>query len=286
VDGTLDELRKRVKEKWTNIEPYLPCPSAAKSSVVTKPVQENVEQVVYQGNCLTKVKLKLATDLISGIPVLSGTDPEEILKFLIRVKQVFELKLVSDPELLTVLIIRTSGRIAQILGAHIGTTQSWGMVQSEIISTFLPPRVKERFLASYVLDRFQSTGVDMNTYIMSVVVAADILGFSGSESQLVHRMVENLHPRVKSFFLFASRPETVRDLFSLATTVAEALAVEDQRKRLTAPIQQGAAPRPVVNSMIRGKVSSAKANSRGKCWGCGALGHLERDCLSRSSQRS
>jgi hypothetical protein len=147
------------------------------------------------------------------------------------------------------------------------------MVLSEIISTFFPPRLKERFLASYVLDRFQSTGENMNTYIMSVVAAADILGFSGSESQLVHRMVQNLHLRVKSF-LFASRPESVRDFFSLATTVAEALAIEDQRKRLTAPIQQGEAPRPVVNSMIRGKVSSAKANCRGKCLGCGALGLL------------
>jgi hypothetical protein len=140
------------------------------------------------------------------------------LKFLIRAKQVFDLKLISDPELMALLVSRTSGRITQILGAHLGTTQGWGMVQSEIISTFLPPRVKEKFLASYVLERFQSSGEDLNSYIMSMVAAADILGFAGSESQLVHRMVQNLHPRVKSYFLFAIRPESVRDLLSLATS--------------------------------------------------------------------
>jgi hypothetical protein len=55
---------------------------------VTKSVLKTVDQAAYQENCLTKVKLKLANNLISGIPVLSGTDSEEILKFLIRVKQV------------------------------------------------------------------------------------------------------------------------------------------------------------------------------------------------------
>jgi hypothetical protein len=45
--------------------------------------------VHYHGNCLSKIKIKLTTDWISVIPVLSGTDHEEILKFLIRAKQVF-----------------------------------------------------------------------------------------------------------------------------------------------------------------------------------------------------
>jgi hypothetical protein len=91
TEGTLDDLRKRVKEKWTAIEPYLPSPSAAKSSVVMKPVSQSADSVGYQGYCLNKVKIKLATDLISAIPILSNTDPEEIPKFLIRAKEDFDL---------------------------------------------------------------------------------------------------------------------------------------------------------------------------------------------------
>jgi C4-dicarboxylate transporter len=116
------------------------------------------------------------------------------------------------------------------------------MVQSVIISIFLPPRVKEGFIASYVLELFQSSGEDLNTYVMSVVAAAEILGYTGLESQLVDRMVENLHPKVKSYLLFASKPESVRYLFSLATTVAEAVAVEEQRKQLFAAVKPGPAP--------------------------------------------
>jgi hypothetical protein len=72
---------------------------------------------------------------------------------------------------------------------------------------------------------------------MPVVAAADILGFAGSESQLVHRLLQNMHPQMKSYFLFASKPESVRDLFSLTTTVAEGAAVNDQRKLPTATAQ-------------------------------------------------
>jgi hypothetical protein len=97
---------------------------------------------------------------------------------------------------------------------------------------------------------FQSSSEDLNSIIMSVVAAADILGFVGSEAQLVHRMLQNMHPRIKSYLLFETEPEFVRDLFSLTTTVAEAVAVEDQRKLLTATTQKTGATRPVA----RGKV--------------------------------
>jgi hypothetical protein len=77
---------------------------------------------------------------------------------------------------------------------------------------------------------------------MSVVVGADILGYTGSEYQLVDCMGQNLHPKVKSYLLLASKPESVRDLFSLAISVAEAVAVEEQRRRLSAAVKPGPAP--------------------------------------------
>jgi hypothetical protein len=125
------------------------------------------------------MKINLVVDLMKNIPVLPDSDPEKILKFLIRAKEIFDLKLVTDLEFMSLLVSRM-GRITQILRVHIGTTHNWESVQAEIIATFLPPRVNEKFLTSYVLDRFQSSSEDLMTYISSVVAAAVILGFQGT----------------------------------------------------------------------------------------------------------
>jgi hypothetical protein len=228
TDGTLDDLRKRVKEKWSTVEPYLPSQSAAKSFLLRTLVQQNMDPSMHQGNCLSKIKIKLLTDLISGIPVLSGTDPEEILKFLIRAKGVFDLKLISESEFMVLLISRTVGRITQILGAHLGSAQRWAMVQSEIISTFLSPRVKEGFLA------FNLRGRSKHLCYVSSGGCRDFglhwLGISTSGPHGAKPTSEG-------------KPEFVRDLFSLATTVAEAVAVEEQRKRVSAAVKPGPGPR-------------------------------------------
>jgi hypothetical protein len=151
-DGTLDELRKRVKDKWAIVQTYLPPSSTAKSIQATNPNQSVMNSVTYASTPQNKIRLKIVSELLSAIPQLSGIDPEQIIQFLIRVNQVLELKLLPGSEIMPLLITRTSGRLLQIIGAHIGTTNEWGAVQSQSIAAFLPPRMKEQFLVTYVLE--------------------------------------------------------------------------------------------------------------------------------------
>jgi hypothetical protein len=99
----VDDLRKRVKEKWSTVELYLPSVSPAKFTPVMNMVQPGMVSAAYEGNRPSKVKVKLASDLILGIPVLSGTDPEEILKFFFRANQISELKLIPDSDFMMLL---------------------------------------------------------------------------------------------------------------------------------------------------------------------------------------
>jgi hypothetical protein len=209
-------------------------------------------------------------------------DPESILKFLIQVNHLIELKLLSDAEFMALLIARTSGRLMHILGAHIGTTDTWGMVEAEIISTFLPPRIKEQFLVSHVLDRFQFPTEVLTEYIMSVLAAAKILCFLGTEVQLVHRTVQNMHPKFKSHCIFSNRPESITDLLSLATMDAEAVAVEDQRRLKAGSFPRGGVPRPFVNATVQNKGSPAQTEFKDTCWACGKTGHFQRTCPSKT----
>jgi hypothetical protein len=150
----------------------------------------------------------------------------------------------------------------QILGTHLATENAWATVQSDIFATFLPPRVKERFLMSYVTDRFQAPGEDLNDYIMSVVAAAAILGFTGTEQQLVRRMVQNKQPKLKAYCLFENRPETVQELYSLA----------NQRERQTAPAPRTVPPPGATTQ------AAERLDRRIKCWQCRGWGHVARRC--------
>jgi hypothetical protein len=157
VGGMLDDLRRRVKEKWSVIEPFLPSASmTAKFTPETKPEFQATDSLTMEGSYVSKMKLKLLADMVKNVPFLADTDPERVLKFLIAAKEVHDLKLVGDSEFTALLISRTTGRMTSILGSHLINTQNWGMVQAKIVNTFLPTRVKERYLTLYVLDRFQS----------------------------------------------------------------------------------------------------------------------------------
>jgi hypothetical protein len=284
VQGTLDELRKRLKEKWKVLETYLPPQSTDKSEVAmhtagvsdTKVQCSNVhDHASYSQN---KLRGKVATDLVKNIPVLSDTEPESVFKFLVRAREVFDLNLVTDVEFLALLVARTTGRVTQIFSVHLSASSNWGSVCSESLSTFLPPRIREGFLSKYVFDRFQTAVEELSQFVMSVVAAADILGYEVSESVLVHRMVQNIHPTVRSRLVFASEPKSIKDLYSLATQVPEGGAIDDRRKFLehrvpTVNSQQGRCDFRHV-SMAVGETRRSDSRSV-RCWKCSGKGHVK-----------
>jgi hypothetical protein len=72
TDGALDDLRRRVSEKWTAIEACLPSPGLDKFSPNTESDHPGTDASVSPRNDASKVRLKLVTDLVRGIPVLSS----------------------------------------------------------------------------------------------------------------------------------------------------------------------------------------------------------------------
>jgi hypothetical protein len=87
VQGTLDDLRKRLK-KWKALETYLPPQSTDKSEVAMHTAGVSDIKVkcsdVHENVSYSQSKLrgKVATDLVKNIPVLSDTEPESVFKFI------------------------------------------------------------------------------------------------------------------------------------------------------------------------------------------------------------
>ena len=101
VDGTLDDLRRKLKEKWSLLEPHLPSQLTAMSELAMD-VAASVGNVTMNAGIpgqvsyvQAKMRGRVVGDLVKNIPVLSATDPESVLQFLIRAQEVYDLNLVG-----------------------------------------------------------------------------------------------------------------------------------------------------------------------------------------------
>lgn len=117
---------------------------------------------------------------------------------------------------------------------------------------------------------------------MPLVTAANILEYQAPESVLVYRMVQNIHPRVRSCLVFVSEPKSIKKLYSLASQVAESRAI-DNRRQLSKQhasnrnFQQGrCVPRTV--SMAVGGGGTSPYSRAVRCWKCSGMGHVRKDC--------
>jgi hypothetical protein len=143
--ATVHELRQRLKELWRTMEQYLPPRSTDKSAVgldiaTNSKGNESCSDVQGQMEYLqAKVRSKAVADLLRGLPVLSITEPESVFEFPVRVRQVYDLRLVSDREFMAQRLTKTTGRVARIVGAHLRIGSSWLSLLSEILSSIFSP---------------------------------------------------------------------------------------------------------------------------------------------------
>jgi hypothetical protein len=64
-------------------------------------------EVRSDGVAMSKMRGKVVSDLVKNVPLLENVDPENILKFMVRLKEIHDLNLVSEFELLSLAVGRT-----------------------------------------------------------------------------------------------------------------------------------------------------------------------------------
>jgi hypothetical protein len=96
-------------------------------------------------------------------------------------------------------------------------------------------------------------------------------------------MVQNIHPSVRSRLVFASEPKSIKDLYSLASQVAEGRAIDDRRKNFEHRAPSGNLQRDRSDfrhvSMAVGETRRSGSRVQ-KCRKCSEYGHVSRDCPS------
>jgi hypothetical protein len=119
-------------------------------------------------------------------------------------------------------------------------------------------------------------------YVEQIFDTAKFLEYGADEQEFVNRVVTNLHPSVLAHAAFMDRPHTKAELLRIIETLEERASVRVERK-------QQAEVKKVVRSEerpVRQGESNTQQRRGPKCWGCGQLGHVRRNCCKNPGPRN
>jgi hypothetical protein len=122
---------------------------------------------------------------------------------------------------------------------------------------------------------------DRQDYVEQILDTATFLEYGADEQELVDRVVTNFHPSVLAHSAFMDKPHTRAELLKIIEALEERASVRVERKQQEVKKVVRGEPKPVHQG------ESTTQQRRGpKCWGCGQLGHVRRDCRKNPEPRN
>jgi hypothetical protein len=190
------------------------------------------------------------------------------------------LGLVDDRAFITRILPFVPGGLLQFLGAF-ARGGSWAACKSQLLDEYFPHFVHESLIRDLTVFNFQGEDKSMRFYIDRVFQAAEFLQYEATE--LVDRVVMNLHPRVLSQAAFLEKHRSRKDLYRLVGLI-EKFSVLKQRDRLGPEANRDGGNSSGCGGRPRNDRENPRAPARGpiRCWGCGQQGHVRRSCPEKN----
>jgi hypothetical protein len=220
-------------------------------------------------------------ELMRKVPPLISEEPEAILRFVARLEDVYLLKLCDDRSFITRILPLVPGVLLRFFGECLRLGKDWEQTKQQLLCEFFPRFIRERLIRDLITFNFHDHTTPVREYINQVFSAARFLGYDAEEQSLVDRIVMNLHPDILAQSAFVDKPRTRKELYDVIGIVEEKMAVVRARQCNLAT-QQIAGREELRNSTGRQNVVDRSRSL--KCWICGRLGHIQRNCNRRAQQ--
>lgn len=241
---------------------------------------------------------------LNSVRVLEVVRPEDVLRFLVAVDQIYlSLSQVDEVLFLTCLLARVQGHAVTILGDVIRTERRYDVFKERLLTHAGPPSVWSEMKQRHV-DRFQLPNESVSGYIQTIKSFAYAMNLRRDENKLVGSILEHLSPEARRHRYVSAPPTTFAELRVLGLEIERALQLDrdyysrvdprvmstrrlvscDTRASVSAVVDTGEASTRFVGNtsgslpiQAGGRVSSVPT-SNFRCSNCVKFGHRTTEC--------
>jgi hypothetical protein len=135
--------------------------------------------------------------------------------------------------------------------------------------------VRERLIRNLVVFNFQKPDQATREYVTSIFAVTDFLKYQVSEQELLDRVIMNLHPSILAHSAFLERPHSGDQLHKAIDLTEEKMSVAKARNH------SSPAPTSEKHDVAPPRAAPCRPVQSVKCWKCGRLGHVQRNCHQR-----
>lgn len=152
-------------------------------------------------------------ELVSSASSCTGTDSFTLLKFVKIAKQLEQLKLAENKQMLVALLPKTSGQLREMWSKAILSDSPMSNLLLEVVNTFLPDRARQQLLARSVY-RVQGSSESLADFIIDIKGTAEIL--LPPNQDILEIVLTGINPPTRARLAGFPAPTHLEDLLALA----------------------------------------------------------------------
>jgi hypothetical protein len=124
---------------------------------------------------------QVLAELLRRVPRLSSEKPADILYFLVRLQEIYNLQLVADSVFIIQILPLVTGRLLSLLGQCVNNACTWKECRAQLLAEFFPYFVREKSIRDLVVFNFHEKGQPLRVFIDGMFKAAEFLEYDATE---------------------------------------------------------------------------------------------------------